>query len=491
MQIGELFLNLGIKGSEKTIDAISDVKGGLKDVASTSLEAKAAIIGAVYALERLFATSGQVGTNLTNFSTLTGVATKTFQEYAFAASRVGATNQETEATFKSLQASMAQQLLTGKGPAGIAQVSMKVGGFTREDIANFAKQPQLLIQKLQEYAKKETNVELANSILKTFGLSDNLIAALRAGVFNQENFKKAPLYTDKEIESLNKANIGWADLGRHFEMAFGHFNAAFGPQIVGFITKIGDSVLRLGEALVKLASSKDVLKSFENIKAPTSIAADWKELIVQAEALKKAFSNLTGVEDAFKVLDTIIKGWGLIFGNMAIVLDGIATLNKATAGLSPEERGKRDITNPAHVIGGGEDKGKESLGERLENAFLAGGQGGGESLLGILVDYLSRLPHAGNETKYDQKTGKELAPATPEKSPSLRLVPSPSASSVYPRSIAPPVSAAVGNGSTQNIEVNQNLHFQHDGKDAAKTGDSTKKAVKDAFRQLPSQAQGS
>lgn len=48
-----------------------------------------------------------------------------------------------------------------------------------------------------------------------------------------------------------------------------------------------------------------------------------------------------------------------------------------------------------------------------------------------------------------------------------------------------------GTVKTNNIQLNQNLHFQHDGKDHKRTGDSTKKAVQDALRQMPAQNQGS
>jgi hypothetical protein len=44
--------------------------------------------------------------------------------------------------------------------------------------------------------------------------------------------------------------------------------------------------------------------------------------------------------------------------------------------------------------------------------------------------------------------------------------------------------------SNNNVTVNQNLNFQHDGKDARKTGESAAKAVKDAYRQMSAQSQG-
>lgn len=56
---------------------------------------------------------------------------------------------------------------------------------------------------------------------------------------------------------------------------------------------------------------------------------------------------------------------------------------------------------------------------------------------------------------------------------------------------APNTPVGAGGAAQQNINVQQTLQFQHDGKDAKKTGDSTSKAVKDAFRQMSAQGQGS
>src|ERR1700744_4238817 len=103
MDIGSLFLNLGIKGSEKTVGALTDVKKGLGELGSMSLEAKAGIVAAMYALEQLFATSGKAGTDLTNFNAITGESVKTLQQYQYAARQVGVSNQEVEGSFKTLQ----------------------------------------------------------------------------------------------------------------------------------------------------------------------------------------------------------------------------------------------------------------------------------------------------------------------------------------------------------------------------------------------------
>lgn len=268
MTVAELFVNLGVKGSEKSVGAIANVKKGLSETASMSLEAKAGIVAAMYALEKLFAMSGAAGTGLTNFNAQLGVSTQTLQKYQYAARQMGASNQEVESSFRSLQDIMTRVGTLGEGaPKGLARVAQLTGGITPEDIEKFKKNPEELIQRLQKYASKETDAGLRNSVLKSFNISDNMIAAMTRGAFRPDVLKKAPIYSDKEIGALDKANIAWSNLGNKIEMAIGHFNAMHGGQLVKDISMIVDKVLKLSEAFVLLAEKLKVFqligKAFE------------------------------------------------------------------------------------------------------------------------------------------------------------------------------------------------------------------------------------
>jgi hypothetical protein len=151
--------------------------------------------------------------------------------------------------------------LMGKGaPAGMAQLSQMMGGIRKEDVEKFQKDPALLIQKLQEYAAKEKNVGLRNQVLESFGIGDNMKAAMAKGAFNQAALAKAPTYSDKEIGSLDKANIAWSNLGSKIEMAMGRFNAKHGVELVDGISKIVDQVLKLIEAFMLLAEKLNAFK---------------------------------------------------------------------------------------------------------------------------------------------------------------------------------------------------------------------------------------
>lgn len=481
MNVGELFVSLGVKGSEKTLGAITGMQKGLKETASVSLEAKAAIVGAMYALERLFATSGQAGTDLTNFNSVIGVSTKTLQQYQYAARQMGVSNKEVESTFKTLQSTMTKTLMGEGAPKGLARVSMLTGGMTAADLKKFAEQPQLLIQKLQEYASKETNAGLRREVLSSFGVSEGMQAAMARGAFTPNALARAPAYSEKEIQSLDRANIAWSNLGNKIEMTIGHFNAMHGGQLVSEISKITDGVLKLADALFKFAEKAHGF-----------------------ELIGKAFSGwnliIKGLTDNVDKLDLVFQGWADIFDGITTALTAIMEATKGSEGteklkesvagfftndapnmfktLTDEVFGESPIPSDPVSKKNTEQVPKPGYGERIGNAFLNGGQG--ESLVGIVTDALKEGAKVNVGGTQDLQK------------PTLRLVvpPSPALGDAA-KSIAPSVAPVSGAGSTQNIEVNQTLKFEHDGTDPKKTGDSVKKSVKDAFRQLSAQSQGS
>jgi len=371
--VGELFVNLGIKGADKTLGAIEGVKGGLKDTASMSLEAKAAIVGAMYALERLFQTSGAAGTGLRNFNALVGVGAKELQQYQYAARQVGVSNESVAGTFKNLQGAMSKVLMGESAPKGLGLVAGMTGGINPSDIADYAKNPALLLQRLQEYALKDQNIGRRNEVLKSFGLGDDMVSALARNAFNNGSLSKAPTYSDREINALDRANIAWSNLATHIEMAVGHFNAMHGGQLVRDITLITDKILKLTEALIIFA-------------------------------------------DKIKVFDAISKVMGVTADVIGAVTPGGAVMNWR---------------------------------DRVDKSFFN------------LWDATAPKAH-GFDSQIEDQLGQ-----------------------------IKPIWAGGFQKTSPNVNINQNLHFQHDGKDHKRTGDSVKKSIQDAYRQMSAQGQGS
>lgn len=372
MTIAELWVNLGVKGSEKAVKATEGVKSSLGGVASEGLAAKAAIIGVMYGLERLMSQSGKTGTSLTQFAAFTGLSAETLQRWQYAARQAGESSDELTGNIKSVQGAMTA-MLTGHGaPEGMAMLANKVG-FD----ATKARDTFYVLNKLQEYANATKGTpDLANRVMASFGLSDGTIAAMRRNAFQAKTLSAAPIYSDKETNQLNKVDVAWSNLGQKIEMAMGHLTAKHGMGLVKDISTLTSEVLKMADAFTILVEKLQVL-----------------QLIGEA-----------------------FKGWGLIFKG---VTDVVNTVGKDKGG----------------VLHGILNQGKSSLtglGQAGKGAFMS------------LQD-----------------------------------------------SIAAPSVKSTGGNKTNNTNINQNLHFQHDGKDHKRTGDSTKKAVQDALRQMPAQNQGS
>lgn len=265
MNVGQLFVNLGVKGTEKTVGAITGVATGMRAAASESWKTKAAILAAFYALQSFTRQSNQEGQTLSNLNTLLDTGTDALQRYQWAARKAGVSSEETSNSLLGLQQAMTK-ILMGKGaPEGMEWVARITGSFDPKDVQKYAEQPQLLLQRLQQYASKETNKGLRNEVLKSFGLGNNMIAALNRQVFTPQNLASAPTYNKGEVAALADMESKWAQIIRKFEMGVGKLNAKFGPDIVKDIETITNQVLKLADALLTLIERFGVMEKLGDI----------------------------------------------------------------------------------------------------------------------------------------------------------------------------------------------------------------------------------
>lgn len=512
MNVGELFVSLGIKGTDKTVGAISNVKKGLQETASVSLEAKAAIIGAMYALERLFSKSGAVGTGLTNFNAvLGGKTTQTLQNYEYAARQVGLSNEETERTFVSLQQAMAK-IQTGQGaPAGFAQLAMMTGNISTQDVDRFMKNPELLLQRLQDYAQKEKRIGVRNEVLRSF-VGENMIAALARNAFTKESLSRAPTYSDKEIAQLDKANIAWSNLSTKIEMAIGHFNARHGVDLAKDFTTLVNAALRFSEILFsigeklhvfdflnysfKLAGDSakwlgdqvsDLLKEIEKPvgKKDSGIVAFLKQMYVSAKETYKKIkiffdqNNFEQIEAKFikfansgGAVTDIVKTFQNLRDIISDTVDILEVLIKDTKGIGeifnmiPKGWSllTDSIKNQLDAVSKGLKDPKEALKLKEDTK---------NTLIDLLNFALLPEPSADN---------KEKAPSGGIGSDILNFLLKAITPSVQPAPVE----------KTQNFNINQNLHFdQNQSKDAHSIGRELKKQIDHVLRTSSAQIQGS
>jgi len=427
MKLGDLFVDLGVTGNEKTVGALTGMRKGMSEVSSVSLEAKAAILGALYALQRMFSESGKQGQSLNQFNQLLGVSAQTLQEYQYAARQVGVSNAEMENSFKGIQSQMTKTLLNGDAPKGLARVAELTGKIGKEEILEWQKAPEKLLQRLQQYAQLEKNPGLRNETLKSFsGITDGIIAGMKQNIFRPEIFAKAPKYTDSEIQSLQRADTAWSNLGTTIEMAFGKFNAKHGEKLVNDISKLVPEVLKLVTAFTQLA---------EKAKA-------------------------------FELLSTVFKGWSMIFKEIGVIIGDVNTLIDAMK--------KPDLQKPGEGLLPKTVDFKDPAKETVASDITA--------IVDLLYIALTGHKAAANPnapTIVPAQAGQPYMILAP-------TIPARAASDVK----ALPGGSPDPTGATYNTVVNQTQNFTGNGSTPVEAAKAQSRAAKDAFQTSPARGRG-
>lgn len=339
--VGEIFINVGIKGAEKTVAAVSNITKGMGELYSGSLEAKAGILGAVYEFERLMEMSGRAGTTLTNFEAYTGKTAAELQKWQYAARQAGVSNEEFAASFKNVQSAMAELALHQRSPEGLGLVGRAVG-LDRNRAIN---DPAYLLTKLQEYSHK-VPASIGNQILKSFGLSEGVIAAMRRNAFRPEVFAKAPTYSESEISALDRADIAWSNLSTHIQMAFGHFNAREGGRIVTQISHITDQIIRMVEALIRLGEKLHVFDLIEaGAKTINNVLEKDNQLVDLVRGKGKSKNETDRAEQIAKILFSLMNPIGSLISEKITT----ALASSARSGINSNTHNQTTNVNVTHV----------------------------------------------------------------------------------------------------------------------------------------------
>jgi hypothetical protein len=287
MVIADLFVNLGIKGNNQAGKALGGVQSGLDKISTSGLAAKAAMVGLLYGLQRLSSASAEEGTRLSNFATLTGISTKALQQWAYVAkTKVGASAQDVESSFKSLQAKMTDIITTGNAPVGWSWI--KAAGIGAENVD--LRDTLGVMEKINEFVQmNKDKPDILRKIFGDFGISENMAAGMLKGIFTDKNLSKAPTYSEAQIKQLDHVRGLWSQIGDKIERSMGMLNAKHGGKLVGDIDKLIPKVLKLVDSFERLATNA---KFFEH-------------------------------------LGRVFDGWGMIFEGLSDVLDRLSGKTKA------------------------------------------------------------------------------------------------------------------------------------------------------------------
>lgn len=346
MKIAELFTYLGIKGGKESKDQVGQLERGLKSAKGASLEAKAAFLAAFYTAQQLFSKSGAVGVGLSHFSHLMDTTTDTLQRYQYAARQVGVSNEDVIASFRGLAESMTG-IITGEGvPGGFARVAELVG-LSEGDVLEWQKNPEKLLQRLQQYAQKEQNLGLRNKNLKSFGLSDPMISALSQNAFRDDVMARADIYSGKEVEGLKRSAVAWDNLVTKIEMFFGRLNTKYGVDLANNFGKIIDGFQKL--SIVMLDAAKE-FKVWEGLKhVVDGITEGTKALVwLIRELSKEDMGSLKGIKPAIDALKDFFA-WLTKIANYFLEIAAVTALGQETDPVTAKKKLQKQIRETPQI----------------------------------------------------------------------------------------------------------------------------------------------
>ena len=253
MTIAELFVNIGLKGADQTKAGLGKVEDGLGKVKTMSIEAKAAILAAVYGLEKMMRGSAETGQKLVNFAALTGLNTVELQRWQKVGEQYKVTNEEMEASVVKLQSAMAKMKLGKGAPEGYEVFVKSVKDFDK----NRTEDPFYMLKKLQEYAQMQKTPEAmarANEFMSSM-IGPNMIAAMRRNAYSPSNLAAVPVQSEGQSKQLAKVDQAWTKMWQKIEKMMADLVSQHGLKLIDDLSKMTTAFVKFVMALNTLADS--------------------------------------------------------------------------------------------------------------------------------------------------------------------------------------------------------------------------------------------
>ena len=237
--IGELFLNLGVKGDNTAFKALTTIKNALTDMSAQGIAAKASIIGAIYALEQFSGQSGAFGAGMKNFAMLTGESTTRVQQLAEAIREVTAARRpeaiaESQGFIENFQTKIAGWHMRGTPIGEFANTFAAETGYdlNNTDFTKFF----AAIQKFRKTGGRD-NLGMAeqNSILNGMGISKAVIETASSDKIGDITKITKNIESDQLLGNLKHMEGQWSDFWTHLERIRDQHAAKLSSPILTFL----------------------------------------------------------------------------------------------------------------------------------------------------------------------------------------------------------------------------------------------------------------
>lgn len=254
MKIADLFINIFLKdtGVEK---GLKKTETSMQGIVSSSLLAKAAVLGVIAALERMTGAASQRGMDLYKFQKATGLSAQELQKWQYAAGRFDVSGQEMAETISNLQGSMTDMLM-GKGAPEAMGLFSQFG--IELDPTKF-RDTFYLMGKIQEFAKKAPP-DVARNLLKSLNINDNVLQMLKSMDLEKDKISKKFIITDDEITKLTEINKAWKDMWFAVQSLGTKFVAKNGLFAVDTLRNVFTLFTNIASAIADIIDKSQALK---------------------------------------------------------------------------------------------------------------------------------------------------------------------------------------------------------------------------------------
>lgn len=328
IKAGELWIELGVKGADKTLAAFTSIKGGLNDTKEMSLEAKAGILGVFYGIEQLFSASMKAGTALMNMNAYLGTNSKAMQQWGEAAKLGGSSVASVFGAAGSIQKIMTAWKNNQAAPPmlGPALAGM---GVSAEELKSHSGDLPWIMDKLRLLSQsKGMDKGRQNDILAKWGLDPTLIGAMRNGQLDPKKLSQIPILSNGEQRSLAGIDQAFGRMELQWQKGFAKMLAQ-NPGLPRDLEKLSTSLLHLAEALNQLVKSTHILDLLTKVLEILGYATGKETGAI--DSINKMFDPKTrakGTEEFFKLMNTYSNPVNAINNTLAPQITNIIQIGK-------------------------------------------------------------------------------------------------------------------------------------------------------------------
>lgn len=229
MKVGELFVNLLLKGTDETDKGLKKIKSNFDELRDGAIKAKLAMVAVAIAIERAIGASSQRGMELKKFAVVTGESTKELQNWQHAGMKYDITADKMAQSISAVQDNMTAMLRGKGGSAGLGFFGQAGVEFDPEKMNKAF----YVLKKYSEFAKsKLVPKNVKKDILKDAGFDNDMQAFLEMVVYEKDKAADSDILTEDEINRLAEMNGMWKEMWFTLQTIMDKLVAALGPTLV-------------------------------------------------------------------------------------------------------------------------------------------------------------------------------------------------------------------------------------------------------------------